>query len=149
MSDENSQATGHVIICGFGVPGRAIAEWLEGQHKPHAVIETNAITCDRAVKAGRTMIEGDATDPRILQAAGIATASMMLIAIPDQKAALKVIETARCLNATIPIIVRTRFTSGGIEARKLGAEVAIVEEQVVGQEFVRVLDERAQRPAVA
>ncbi len=138
MSDEN----GHVIICGFGVPGRAVAEWLDARHTRHTVIETNAITCDRAVKAGRLMIEGDATDPAILNAAGIARASMIVVAIPDQATALKVVKAARELNGTVPIIARTRFISGGFEARKLGADFAIVEEQVVGQEFVRVLDER-------
>ena len=149
MSELVHPTDGHVIICGFGVPGRAVAEWLDARKTPHAVIETNAITCDRAVKVGRAMIEGDATDPSTLQAAGIDRASLLIVAIPDQAVSLKVVEAARQLNANIPIIARTRYTSGGMEARRLGADFAIVEEQVVGQEFVRVLNERSQRSDVA
>lgn len=132
----------HAIICGFGVPGRAVAEWFDQRNIPYAVIEANAVTCDRAGKPNRAMIEGDARDPAVLETAGIASAILLVVAIPQEAAALKVVEQARLMNGTIPIIARTHFISAGMEARRLGATVSIIEEQIVGQEFVRVLNER-------
>ncbi|MBV8781211.1 MAG: NAD-binding protein [Phycisphaerae bacterium] len=141
----DANLSNHAIICGFGVPGRAVAEWLESHDLPYVVVETNATVCDRAGKRGRFMLEGDAREPEILRAAGIESAGLLIVAIPNDQAGLGVIEEARKLNSKLRIIARMHYISAGIEAKRLGADIAIIEEQVVGQELVRIL-ENAETP---
>ena len=135
------QQSGHAIIAGFGVPGRAVAELLESRGTPYTVIETNPATVTRAEKPGRRLVCGDARDPEVLRRAGIETATLLVIAIPDESAALEATRQARQLSSTIRIITRTHFTSAGIEARQLGANEVVVAEQAAAREFARILTE--------
>jgi CPA2 family monovalent cation:H+ antiporter-2 len=136
------QQSGHAIIAGFGVPGRVVAALLESRGTPYTVIETNPATVTRAEKTGRRLVCGDARDPEVLRQAGIETAVLMVIAIPDESAALEATRQARQLSSTIRIITRTHFTSTGIEARQLGANEVVVAEQAAAKEFARILEER-------
>ena len=140
MSDSKPQS-GHAIIAGFGVPGRMVAEILESRGTAYTVIEINPTTANRACKPSRRFICGDARDPEVLKNAGIDTASLLVIAIPDQSAALDATRLARRLNASIRIITRTHFTSAGMEAKQLGATDIVVAEQAVAREFARILPE--------
>ena len=140
MSD-NERQTAHTIIAGFGVPGRAVAELLDSRGIPYTVIETNPATVNRAGKAGRELVCGNACNEEILRRAGIETATLLVIAIPDEAAALDATRLARKLNPTIRIITRTHFTSVGMEARQLGANDVVIEEQAVAHEFARLLAE--------
>jgi CPA2 family monovalent cation:H+ antiporter-2 len=139
MIVEDSNPVAHAIIAGFGVPGRIVAEMLEAQHVRCVVIDTNPNTVKRAAKPGRAMILGDIRDEQILRQAGIDTASLVVIAIPDQTEALEATRKVRELNAMVRIVTRTHFTSAGLEARQLGADEVVVAEQAVAREFARLL----------
>jgi CPA2 family monovalent cation:H+ antiporter-2 len=138
MPDPACQS-GHAIIAGFGVPGRIVAEILESRGTPYTVIETNPATVNRVEKSGRRLVCGDVSDPAILRSAGIETATLLIIAIPNQAAALLATRQARQLNPSIRIITRTHFTSAGMEARQLGADAVVVAEQAVAKEFAHLL----------
>ena len=138
MPDPQTQPA-HAIIAGFGVPGRVVAEMLESRGTPYTVIETNPATVNRAGKPGRQLVCGDASDAQILRQAGIETASLLVIAIPNEAAALACTRLARQLNPTIRIITRTHYTSAGMEARHLGASEVVIAEQAVAREFANLL----------
>jgi Trk K+ transport system NAD-binding subunit len=129
----------HAIIAGFGVPGRMVAEILESRGIPYTVIETNPATVTRACKPGRRLVCGDASDAQVLRQAGIELARLLVIAIPDEAAALACTRVARQLNATLRIITRTHYTSIGMEARQLGANEVVIAEQAVAREFAKLL----------
>jgi voltage-gated potassium channel Kch len=135
IDGECDQRAGRVIIAGFGVPGRVVADLLESRGIPHCIIELNALTCDRCKKSGVPIHVGDVTQPQTLRDAGIDNASMIIIAIPDEKAALEATRQARLLNPHIPIVTRTHYISAGMTARALGANEVIVAEQVVAAEM--------------
>ena len=61
---------------------------------------------------------------------------------PDEKAAILVTEQARRLNPKVKIITRCAYTSAGLEATRQGADEVVVGEQVVAQEFSRILQAR-------
>jgi CPA2 family monovalent cation:H+ antiporter-2 len=132
---------GHFIIAGYGLPGRAAAEALDLRHLPYCVLELNAATVRRCIKSGVHIVEGDVTDPRVLRDAHIETAAALVIAIPDEKAALRATEVARQLNPSLKIISRTHYLSAGIEAKARGADAVVVAEQVVAQEMSRIVNE--------
>jgi voltage-gated potassium channel Kch len=87
------------------------------------------------------IVEGDVADPEVLRRAGIMTAVALVIAIPDEKAALQATRVARELNPTVKIISRTHYLSAGIEAKARGADAVIVAEQVVALEMSRIVNE--------
>lgn len=137
----------HVIIAGYGIPGRAVAEALDACHIPYCVLELNAATVRRCVKSGVHIVEGDVKDPDVLRSAHIETAAALVIAIPDEKAALEATRVARQLNPRMKIISRTHYISAGLEARHRGADEVVVAEQVVAVEMSRITAEVLQHVA--
>jgi len=135
---------GHFIIAGYGLPGRAVAEVLDLRHLPYCVLELNAGTVHRCEKSGVHIVEGDVTDPEVLRRAHIESAAALIIAIPDERAALEATRVARQLNPNVKIISRTHYISAGNEAKSRGADAVIVAEQVVAIEMSRVVGEMFQ-----
>ncbi len=127
--------TSHVIIAGYGVPGRAVAEWAHSEHLPFCVIELNAAVVERCSMGGTRIVEGSVTDEAVLKSAGIATALAIFLAVPDEQAVLEAVRLARSLNPTIKIVARVGYISTGFEAKARGADEVIVAEQVVASEL--------------
>ncbi len=133
--------SGHAVIAGFGIPGRAVAELLAARNVPYCVIELNPKTVDRCTHNGMQMISGDVTDEQTLRRAGIERAVYFAIAIPNEAAVLEAVRRARAMNPKIHIMARCHFISAGIEAHRRGANDVVIEEMIVGQEFVRLLED--------
>ncbi len=129
----------HVIIAGYGLPGRAVAEALDARNIDYFVLEQNISTVSRCAKTGVHIVEGDVTDPDVLKRAHIETASVLVIAIPDEKAALEATRVARQLNPKLKILSRAHYVSVGMEAKAAGADEVVVEEKIVALEMSRVL----------
>lgn len=127
----------HVIIAGYGVGGRFIAEYLKERRVPFVVVELNCDTCTTQRNIGVQVIEGDISSEEVLRKAGVETASVLALSIPDEEAALRATETANKIRPEIHIIASTRYTSTGLKALQRGADEVIVAEQAVAQEFYR------------
>jgi CPA2 family monovalent cation:H+ antiporter-2 len=85
------------------------------------------------------MVVGDARDPVVLGQAEIHRASIIVVAIPDEEAALQATRVARHLNATAKIITRCHFTSAGFQAKDAGADEVVVAETVVATHMRQLL----------
>jgi voltage-gated potassium channel Kch len=129
----------HVIVAGFGVPGRAVVEMLHEANVSYCIVELNRSTVERCEKFGEHIIEGDVTAEATLREAGIERATLVVIAIPDEKSALAATKLARSLNKSARIVTRCHFISKGLEAKMRGADEVIVEEQVVATALVALL----------
>jgi CPA2 family monovalent cation:H+ antiporter-2 len=127
----------HAIIAGFGLPGRAVAEHFEQAGLPYCVIELNPDTVRRVARSSMEIIEGDVAKEATLRQAGIETARILIIAIPDEQAAVTATAVAHRMNPSLPIITRCHYTSKGLEARKQGATDVVIAEHVVAQELSR------------
>jgi Trk K+ transport system NAD-binding subunit len=127
--------TPYVIIIGFGVPGRAVAELLHFSNVEHCIIEMNQSTVRRVAKGHEKIIGGDARDAAILRQAEIDRATMVIVALPNEEAALQVTRVARALNDKALIVTRCHYISVGFEARAAGANDVVVSEQVVAEEM--------------
>jgi voltage-gated potassium channel len=130
----------HTIIAGFGLPGREVADRVHELGHSFCVIELNPTTVQRCSKIDVPIIAGDCTDPAVLTRAGIERATLFIIAIPDEKAALEATTQARRLNPSIRIVTRCHYTSTGIVARSGGADEVVVAEQVVAAEMSRLIE---------
>ena len=129
----------HVIIVGFGLAGRAAVNNVIEQGVSYTVIESNREVVTRCLPGGLHIIQGDAREPIVLRLAGIARATDVAVTIPDDRAALAVVDQARQINPTARIIARCTFVSEGLEASRRGADETVIAEQVVATEFGRVV----------
>ena len=97
-----------VIIGGFGRFGQVVTRLLNGIGIPPTVIEHDPNQIELARQFGFTTYYGDITRPDVLEAAGIAQARLLVLAIDDPKDAL---ETARYVREHYPqvrILARAR-----------------------------------------
>lgn len=118
----------HIIIVGFGLAGRIIAKAAAHASIEYIVIEMNPNTVHNEKQKGTPIFYGDAAQEEILEHASIKKARSIVITGADYNTAKNMVETARRLNPTIIIIVRTRFKVYNAELKKLGASEIVTEE---------------------
>jgi len=128
-----------VIIIGFGLPGRFVAEILDARKIPYAVVELNPTNARSIAACGKYVSCGDARDADLLKSAGVESAKLLVVTIPDEKIVLEVIQVARRINPDIRMMARCHYTSTGIKAERAGAFVVVVEEQIVALEFAKLI----------
>ena len=127
--------SGHVIIVGFGLAGRCVADLLDSAAIPYVIIEKNPATVTTQCSLGRRIHQGDASDASLLMEAGLASASILALTIPDEDAVLKATSIARRLRPEIYIIARTQYASKGMAVSQLGADDVIKAEHAVALQF--------------
>jgi CPA2 family monovalent cation:H+ antiporter-2 len=134
----------HVIIVGYGLNGRNLANVLRATGIGYVVIELNRAGAAGGAAAGHAMIVGDATRRAILEAAGIARARALVVAISDAYATRRVVAQARALRPDLYILARTRYISELDKLYQLGAREVVPEEFETSIEiFAHVLREFA------
>ena len=131
--------TGHVIIAGYGIVGRCVAESLAARKGQFCIVELNPATVSRLAHGPVPIIKGDIRRPEILKQAGIERCAALALAMPDEKQVLEALKIARDLRPNLPVIVRTTFSSAGMQAVQLGG-IPVVAEQVVAREFAQSLE---------
>jgi CPA2 family monovalent cation:H+ antiporter-2 len=136
---------GPVIIVGFGLAGRCVVDLLDQAELPYTIIEQNSVTVETQRALGRNILEGDATKAETLVKAGLNTASILALTIPDEEAVLRATALARRLRPEIYIIARTNYSSKGMRASQLGADDVIKAEQAVALQFYEKLSHRIRR----
>ena len=116
----------HVVIVGYGRVGERIAQTLTGAGIPFVVAEENREVVERLRAQGQAAVYGNATAAETLIQAHIANAGMLVIATPETIEVRQMVQTARALNPTIEVAVR----SHNIE------EAALLEAEGTGRVFV-------------
>jgi len=134
--------TGHVIIVGFGLAGRCVADLLDSAGLPYVIIEMNPATVATQAALGRRVFHGDAADAALLDEAGLADASILALTIPDEDAVVAATSLARRLRPDIYIIACTQHTSKGMAVAQLGADDVIKAEHAVALQFYERLRAR-------
>lgn len=127
--------SGHVIIVGFGLAGRCVADLLDTEKIPYVIIEMNPATVATQAALGRRIFHGDVADASLLAEAGLASASILALTIPDEDAVLAATSLARRLRPEIYIIARTQYASKGMAVSQLGADDVINAEHAVALQF--------------
>lgn len=135
---------GPVIIAGFGLAGRWVGQILDSRGIPYTVVEKNPDTVHRQQLLGRSVILGDIAQQQTLLAAGITSADILALTIPEERDVLEAIRLTRALNPRVYIVARTNYTSAGMEAAQLGADAVVKAEQAVAHRFYELLLHRIQ-----
>ncbi len=140
---------GHAIIAGYGLAGRFIADVFRRHNAPFVVVERNSKTVQIQRELGANIIEGDIREEAILQQAGINTAAVLALTIPDEPAVLEATQIARKINPNIYIVARTMYASAGLQAARLGADEVVQAEYAVALQFYQSFLRKLQAGTVA
>lgn len=102
--DEQQQ----IIIAGIGRFGQVVNRLVQSAGFKTVVLDNNLNTIQLMRKFGYKSFFGDPTRPELLRAAGLADASVLVVAIDDPDAAAKLVEIARRERPDLHIIARAR-----------------------------------------
>ena len=124
------------MLVGYGRVGGFVGALLATSGTPFLVIEADADRADKIKKEGREAISGNAADPEVIQAANIGAARCVLVAIPDAFEGGQVVEQARELNKTIPILARAHSEAEIEHLLKHGATQVVMGEHELAKAMV-------------
>jgi CPA2 family monovalent cation:H+ antiporter-2 len=117
----------HVIICGYGRTGSRVGEFLAREEIPFLALDVDPHQVRNAVPAGGRVVFGSADRVEVMQAAGLARASAVVIAYPDIPSAERVLRLVRNQRPDVPVIVRTPDDSHMRQLKAAGATEVIPE----------------------
>jgi voltage-gated potassium channel len=118
----------HIIVCGWGRVGRAIAEELTAAGADLVVIDRDST---RVSEAPLPAVVGDATEDGVLEAAGLRRARALVAALDSDAANLFVTLSARSLCPDLFIVARARVEESEEKLRRAGAD-RVVNPQSIG-----------------
>jgi voltage-gated potassium channel len=114
----------HVIVCGFGSTGASAAAELVKQGRDPAsivVIDNDRGAADRAAAAGFTTLHGSASREEILELAGAARASAIIVCVDSDESTSLIVLTARELSQA-RILARVEEEENKKLMRRSGAD---------------------------
>ncbi|MGZ5111125.1 MAG: cation:proton antiporter domain-containing protein [Usitatibacter sp.] len=122
---------GHVIVCGYGRSGQALAQFLERDKVPIIALDSDPERVREAAAAGDSVVYGDASRREVLVAAALSRATPVVVSFADTSKALAILAQVRELRPDVPVIVRT-FDDTDVERLKRAGAAEIVAEVVEG-----------------
>ena len=119
----------HVIVCGWGRVGRAIAPALRGLDGCDVVVVDRNPA--RVAAVGDLVVEGDATDDGVLRMAGVERARALVAALDSDSDNVYVTLSARALRSDLFIVARARVEAAEALLLQAGAD-RVVNPQAIG-----------------
>ncbi|ERE10026.1 MULTISPECIES: cation:proton antiporter [Chromobacteriaceae] len=117
----------HVLICGYGRSGQALARLLETEKINTFALDMDPERVREAGEAGDQVVFGDAGKKEVLLAAGLMRAKVVVVTFADTHAALRILHTVREVRPELPVIVRTIDESELDVLRQAGADEVVAE----------------------
>ena len=118
---------GHVIVCGYGRSGQALAQFLERENVPVIALDSDPERVRQAAAAGDSVVFGDASRREVLVAAALSRALAVVVSFADTPKALAILAHVRELRPEVPVIVRTLDDADVGRLREAGAAEIVAE----------------------
>lgn len=125
---KSTELSEHAILIGFGPVGQTVARTLKTLDIPYRVIEMNGMTVKEHKALGEPISFGDATRPMVLKGAGIARARVMVLAINDSGATLRIAAQARRVAPHMHILARATFLEEVADLEQVGVDEIVPQE---------------------
>lgn len=117
----------HVIICGYGRSGQALAAFLKRDGIDFIALDLDSRRVHEASAGGERVVYGDAAKHEVLQAAGLMRAKTLVITYDDKHSALRILRHVQQDRPDLPVIVRTADDSNVEVLKKAGAAEVVAE----------------------
>jgi CPA2 family monovalent cation:H+ antiporter-2 len=131
LAVKSMSTRGHVILCGYGRSGQALAQFLEMESIPVIALDSDPERVREAAAAGDSVVYGDASRREVLVAAAISRATAVVVSFADTPKALAILSHVHELRPDLPVIVRT-FDDTDVGRLKEAGAAEIVAEVVEG-----------------
>ena len=131
--DGPAPVSGHVVLVGFGRVGTRVHADLRASGRWVVVIEDDPERAREAMAQGIEVVDGNAVDDAVLEAAGLPSADVLIIAIPEGYEAGAILERARRFSSDLRVIARAHSDAEAEHLQKLGTcEVVMGESAIAG-----------------
>lgn len=135
MQKKIKKLKGHFIVCGYGRVGQSVCDVLEENNFDYVVIESDAEKINMLKENGIPVIDGDATDTRVIESVGITRAYGLVSALGTDADNIFVTLTAKELNPNIQIATRAHSEDSVAKLHKAGADIVVLPEIIGGLEL--------------
>ncbi len=134
MADARAQADlrDHVLLLGCGRVGRLVALVLEAADLPCLAIESDIDRVRRARRQGLRVLYGDARRRRLLDAAGLTHARLVLLTFDTPDAVARIIRHVRARRPDLPVLASASDTDHLDVLTEAGAHAVFVEAHAAG-----------------
>lgn len=109
VGSQQDKYENHIIICGFGRMGRWVGRALEAANIPFVVVEYNTQVAHNLRSSGISVIYGDPAESGVIEAAGVRSAKLVVITIPDRVTQEELITYIQTVNPASKIIGRAHL----------------------------------------
>ena len=134
-----TQLKDHTILVGYGRVGNIIGNDLKQKELPFLVIEVSEGAVSKLKESGIEALAGNAAQPEILKAAGLAESRNVVVAIPEAFEAGQIVQQARAANADVRIIARAHSDAEVEHLQGLGADMVIMGEREIARGMIEEL----------
>ncbi len=117
----------HVIVCGFGRSGQALAHVLEAESVSYVALDLDPDRVREAAATAEPVVFGDSTRRETLMAAGVHRARALAITFDDTPTALRILQLVREIAPQLPVLVRTSHEADIERLRAAGATEVVPE----------------------
>lgn len=129
-ADAIEDASAPVIIAGFGRFGQIVGRLLFASGIPATLLDYDPDQIESLKKFGFRVFFGDATRLDLLEAAGAAHAKLLVVAVDDVPASLRLVEVVREHFPHLKIVARARNVTHYLKLRERGVENENIEREV-------------------
>lgn len=136
MDRRISDLRNHVIVCGYGRVGRAVAANLAGSGEQFVIVDEDA---ERVKDLDYLTLVGDATDDEILRRAGIERARALVAATSTDTTNVYLSLSGRALRPDLFIVGRARTVDSEAKLARAGANRVINPQAIGGARIAALL----------
>lgn len=127
VADDEIDEHAEVIVAGVGRFGQVVHRMLRGAGLSTVVLDRDVEMVQLLRQFGTKTYMGDPTRPELLEAAGLKTARILVVALDDKAAAIKLVKMAKKANPDIHIVARAYDRVHTYELYRAGADQIVRE----------------------
>lgn len=127
------------VVIGAGPIGRQVTSQLETLGRDVCLIDLSPINLQGFAQVGFRTIAGDATEHSILKHASADEASLVVVCVPNDEVAIRVVTAIRDMNPEAYVLVRCRYQNNTAKLTKAGANGVVSEEAEASEALQRSL----------
>jgi Trk K+ transport system NAD-binding subunit len=139
MLTQIHRMNGHIIICGFGRIGAALAQGLRAGGAEFVIMELDEEQAEQARALGYLCVRADATDEQALLDAGITRARLLATVLSNDSANVFITLSARGLAPGLEIIARGDHPSTEKKLLQAGANKVVLPTHIGAERIAEMI----------
>ncbi len=139
----------HLVLVGYGRVGSIVGDEARRRGLSLLVVEENPEIAERLRAQGVETIVGNALEPHLIDAANLAAARWLCVAIPNGFEAGQLVAQAKALRPALQVVARAHSDDEVEHLDKLGADVVIMGEREIALGMIDAMFPKADAAAAA